>query len=322
MIDRLLEGEHLEEPEAMALVGVLTREEAPEALKAGLLVALRAKGETATELRGMAKALRNAAVPIELGAVLDSAGTGGDGKGTVNLSTAAALVVAAAGYPVAKHGNRSVSSRSGSADVLEALGIPLRADATQAKAQFDAHGFTFLFAPTFHPSMKAVATVRRGMGIRTAFNLIGPLSNPARPATQLIGAFDRDVAERLAYASVGLVPRAFVVHGLSGHDEATPIGPFVRFAVEGTTVSEATIDPKERYGVPRCTPDALKGGDALDNAARLTEVFRGARGPIRDAVVLNAALLLEAHGVADAFPRVTAALDDGAVHALVEALRG
>lgn len=322
MIDRLLSGIHLDESEAAALLGTLTGDEAPDARKAGILVALRAKGETADELRGLARAMREAAVAVSLGDVLDTAGTGGDGKHTVNLSTAAALVVAAAGFPVAKHGNRAVSSRSGSADVIEALGIPLAADATTARAQLADHGFTFLFAPTFHPAMKALAPVRRGMGVRTAFNLLGPLANPAKPVTQLIGAFDHDVARRLARACVGLVPRSIVVHSQSGHDEATPVSPFVRLDVVGDDIVETVVDPMTRYGLARCTEDALAGGDATANAEILNSVFAGAQGPVHDAVVLNATLLLEAHGVCDAVGRASHALASGAVRRLVEGLRG
>ncbi len=322
MIDQLLAGRNLTESEASALLTRLTNPDAPAVEKAGLLVALRAKGETATELRGLAMAMREAAVSVDLGDVADTAGTGGDGKGTVNLSTAAALVVAAAGHRVAKHGNRSVSSRCGSADVLEALGIRVPASPDEARAQVDEHGFTFLFAPTFHPAMKGVASVRRGMRTRTAFNLLGPLVNPARPRRQLIGAFSEDAARRLANAAVGLVPRATVVHGLAGHDEPTPVSPFVAFEVVDDVVVRRIVDPAETYGIPRCDEADLRGGDAASNAARIAETFEGRPGPLRDAVCLSAALVLELCGEPEPMTAATRAIDNGAVMRLLEGLRG
>ncbi|MEO0601979.1 MAG: anthranilate phosphoribosyltransferase, partial [Myxococcota bacterium] len=290
MIDHLLAGHDLTEAEAEALMYTFVDPEVPEATKAGLLVALRAKGETPAEIRGLARAMRDVARPLVVEDVSDTCGTGGDGKHTVNISTAAALVVAGSGFRIAKHGNRSVSSRSGSADVLEALGVPIPAGPEEAEAQLSAHGFTFLFAPHFHPAMKAVVPVRRALGVRTAFNVLGPLTSPARPGTQVVGAYDEPTAERMAHALVGLVDRAVVVHGLDGYDEAVPTGPFVRFDVREGKVRRCVVDPQD-LGIPRCAPEALQGGDAADNAAILTRVFQGERGAVRDAVVLNAALL-------------------------------
>lgn len=320
MIGRLLRREHLTEGEAGALLARLCDPETPDSVRAGILVALRAKGETADEVRGLAIAMRAAALPVAVDGVVDTCGTGGDGSGSVNLSTAAALVVAAAGVPVAKHGNRAVSSRSGSADVLEALGIPLTRDPGTAVRRLAAHGFVFLFAPAFHPVTHTLAEVRRALGTRTVMNLLGPLTNPARPSFQLIGAPDPAVAAILAHAAVGLVRRAFVVHGTPGWDEATPVGPFLRLRVDGEQVVEETIDPRS-YGIPRCTADDLAGGDAADNAAILSRVFAGERGPVHDAVVLNAALVLELAGREHPLADARHALDSGAVQRLVEALR-
>lgn len=322
MIDRLLRREHLSESEATSLLGHLCDPGTADPVRAGVLVALRAKGETADELRGLALAMRSAARAVGpvAGEVLDTCGTGGDGTGSVNLSTAAALVVAAAGLRVAKHGNRAVSSRSGSADVLEAMGIPLTGDPVTAGLRLRRYGFVFLFAPAFHPAMAALADLRRTLGTRTVFNLLGPLTNPARPTLQLIGAADPAAAELLARASVGLVPRAYVVHGADGWDEATPVGPFLRFGVDGDRVIREIVDPMA-YGVPRCTADDLRGGDAADNARILARVFAGERSPVRDAVVLNAALALELAGRSAPVPDAIRAIDSGAVARLVEGLR-
>lgn len=322
MIEHLLAGHILSPPQTRELVTTLTDPDAPDARKAALLVALRAKGERPEELRGMAMALRDAAVSVDLPNVLDTAGTGGDGMHSVNLSTAAALVVAAAGVRVAKHGNRSVSSRCGSADVLEALGMQLPESAAAAEDQLETTGFTFLFAPWFHPAMRGVAGVRRAMGVRTAFNLLGPLCNPARPERQLLGAYSEDAARTLAEAAVGLVPRATVVHSLSGHDEATPISPYVAFEVRGDLIERHVVDPASAFGIPRCNASDLRGGDPHENAQRLTTALSGRCGPVRDAIELNAALCLTL--VDHPSPLVAArdAIGSGAVVRLLEALRG
>lgn len=320
MIDRLLRREHLSEPEASDLLAVLCDPDTSDTVRAGLLVALRAKGETADEIRGLAIAMRWAAHEVPAEGVLDTCGTGGDGSGSVNLSTAAALVVASCGVPVAKHGNRANSSRAGSACVLEALGVPLTRDPDTAVLRLARHGFVFLFAPAFHPLMAALAGTRRALGVRTVLNLLGPLTNPARPAFQLIGAADPEIALRLAHAAVGLVPRAYVVHGAPGWDEATPVGPFLRFSVDGDEVTQAWVDP-EVYGIPRCSAEALVGGDAAHNAGILERVFAGEPGPVRDAVVLNAALALELTGLSDPADAAARAIDSGAVARLLEGLR-
>jgi anthranilate phosphoribosyltransferase len=319
ILEALLAGRDLEEAEAGELLRGMTSSTVPEALKGAVLAALRAKGETGAELRGMALAMRRAAVPIVVPGgtpVVDTCGTGGDGSHSFNVSTAAALVVASAGVKVVKHGNRSVSSKCGSADVLEVLGINLVAGPEQALRQLEELDFTFLFAPAFHPAMKAVAPVRQAMGVRTVFNLLGPLSNPAAPPFQLVGAYSVEAARVLAEALSGMpIERCFVVHGAPSWDEATPCGPFLRFDVRPGRVVELEIDPLFTYGVPRCSAESLAGGDAAHNARLLRQLMAGAHGPIRDAVLLNAALVLELVGRAEtprrAFELAAEVLDSG-----------
>lgn len=304
LLDQLLNGEDLDERAAGELMVALTREDLPPALAAALLAALRAKGETAAELRGFANAMRGLAHKPEIRAgepLLDIVGTGGDGSGSLNLSTGASLLAAACGVPVVKHGNRSVSSRSGSADMLEALGMRLPQDAAAAVACLAGAGYTFLFAPHFHPAMKAIAPVRRAMGVRTLFNLLGPLTNPAAPPYLLLGAFSTAAARLMAEAIAGFesLRRGFVVHGAPGWDEATPVGPFLLLEVRDGKVTETTRDPAE-WGLPRCTPEALAGGDAAHNAMRLRAVFSGEEaGAHLDALLLNTALALELTGLAE-----------------------
>ena len=265
-----------------------------------LLAALRAKGVTPDEVRGFACAMRALARKPELpeGApALDMVGTGGDASGSFNLSTGAALLVAATGVRVVKHGNRSVSSRSGSADLLEAWGCHCRSMSAAAGACLAATGFTFLFAPHYHPAMKEVAPVRRALGVRTVFNLLGPLTNPAAPPFGLIGAYSADAAGLMAETLAGMpIERVFVIHGEPGWDEATPVGPFELYDVRPGRFERTVRDPRELW-LARCAAADLAGGDAAHNAAALRAVFEGGdRGPHRDAVVLNAALALEVCG--------------------------
>lgn len=327
-LETVLGGEHLDVQGAADVLRGLTDEDCPPALAAGLLVALRAKGETAAEIRGFADAMRGLARRPELGAVAgltDIVGTGGDASGSLNLSTGTALLAAACGVPVVKHGNRSVSSRSGSADVLEALGLKLPLDEPAAARCLAATGFTFLFAPYYHPAMKSVAAVRGALGVRTVFNILGPLTNPAAPPFNLIGAYSPDVAELMAQALAGIdIERAFVIHGEPGWDEATPVGPFLLFDVRAGQVHRHTRDPLD-WGLARCTPADLRGGDAAYNAGRLRAVFAGEEhGPHRDALVLGAALVLELTGRYtggdEAVARVEEVLDAGRAGALLEAL--
>jgi len=330
-LNQLLAREDLTEQDAGDLMRLLTDEALPPAMSAGLLIALRAKGETAAEVRGFATAMRDLAratkLPAGVSIAADVVGTGGDGSGSVNISTGTGLLVAACGVPVVKHGNRSVSSKSGSSDVLEALGVPLPDGPESAMRCLESCGFTFLFAPYFHPAMKAIAPVRGAMGVRTVFNLLGPLTNPARPSHSLIGAFDLPTARLMADALAEMgIERAFVVHGEPGWDEATPCGPFALFDVRDGQVTEERRDPAD-YGIATCQPADLTGGDAQHNAQALEAVLKGEdRGAHRDALTLGAGLVMELTGRAgdlgEGIAQATAALDDGSAVALLECLRG
>jgi len=328
-LDAILRGEDLDEASAADLMESLTDEKLSPVLSGALLVALRAKGETADELRGFARRMRRLARPVALPqglAAADCVGTGGDGSGSYNLSTGSALLAAACGVPMIKHGNRSVSSRSGSADVLETLGVPLAPDPETALSCLERCGFAFLFAPFFHPAMKAIAPVRAALRVRTLFNVLGPLTNPAAPPYQLIGAFDLGHARLMADSLAGLdIQRAFVVHGEPGWDEATPVGPFTLFDVRPGEITEQQRNPAD-YGLPRCTPDALAGGDAQANAAALEKVFDGSdTGAHRDALLLGAGLVLEVSDLAPdlgaGIARAREALEHGSATALLDRLR-
>ena len=325
VLERLLGRENLDEAEAASVLRALTTGSVPPAMAGALLAALRAKGVTPAEVRGFAGAMRALArspgLPATAPAV-DVVGTGGDASGSYNLSTGAALLVAATGQPVVKHGNRSVSSRSGSADLLEALGLPLPLDERQAGDCLAAAGFTFLFAPHYHPAMKAIAPVRRDLGVRTVFNLLGPLTNPASPQYGLIGAHSAATALLMAETLSGMpIERVFVVHGEAGWDEATPVGPFELYDVRPGRVDREVRDPLH-YGLERCTVSDLAGGEPAENAAALRAVFdRRDRGPHRDALLLNAGLVLEVSGRAPTtvagIEAAAAALDRGdAAHLL------
>ena len=329
LLERLLARQELAQADAAALMRALTDEALPPALAGALLAALRTRGETAEEVRGFASAMRELArvVPLPAGMpAVDVVGTGGDSSGSVNISTGTALLAAACGVPVVKHGNRSVSSRSGSADVLEALGVPLARDPDEALAILRECNFTFLFAPNFHPAMKAVAPVRRALGARTVFNILGPLTNPAAPPFGVIGAFDLPTARLMADALSGLpIERCFVVHGEPGWDEATPVGPFTVFDVRPGSVRRQRRNP-EHYGIARCAASDLAGGDAADNARALEAVLAGRdRGPHRDALVLGAALVLDLTGRARGLRRGLAVarrvLDSGAGAVVLAKLR-
>jgi anthranilate phosphoribosyltransferase len=295
-LERLLLRQNLSEDEAAALLRELTSPELPPPMAGALLIALRAKGVTAEEVRGLAGAMRELARKPALAAApdaIDIVGTGGDSSGSFNLSTGAALLTAACGVPVIKHGNRSLTSRSGAADLLEALGVRIPMDEREAAACFAATGFTFLFAPYYHPAMKVLAPTRSALGVRTVFNLLGPLTNPASPRFLLLGAYDQEAAELMAATLVGMaVERAWVVHGAAGWDEATPIGPFVGFEVSGRQVRRLDIDP-EKLGMPRCSAQDLKGGDAQSNLRAMLEVFNGHdRGAHRAALLLQTGMAL------------------------------
>jgi anthranilate phosphoribosyltransferase len=319
VLERLLRREDLDESTAGELLRVMAAGELAPPLAGALLIALRVKGETADEIRGFARAMRELArqPAIAPGPYVDIVGTGGDGSNSLNLSTGASLLAAACGLPVVKHGNRSVSSKSGSADVLAALGVPLPLDEAAAGACLKRCGFTFLFAPHYHPAMKHIAPVRQALGVRTVFNILGPLANPAAPPYHVIGAFSDAMAARMADTLAGLpMTRAFVVHGEAGWDEATPIGPFVCYDVKPGRVERTMRDPRDA-GLARCGLEDLRGTDATSNAARLREALSGRdTAAHRDALVLGAALALEVTGAEpdarSAVARARAALDSGA----------
>jgi anthranilate phosphoribosyltransferase len=319
LLDSLLNGQSLSQAEAYALMHKLAEGDLPEALAGALLAGLRAKGETAEEIRGFATAMRELAVDpgIPDGApTIDTVGTGGDGSGSLNISTGTGLLAAACGCRVVKHGNRSVSSRSGSADMLESLGMPLPLHGQQAVDCLEATNFTFLFAPAYHPATKAVVPIRSALSVRTVFNVLGPLTNPAAPPFQLIGAYSNDAAKLMADTLSGMpLERAFVVHGEPGWDEATPAGDFYLYDVTPGNVVESMRSPED-YGLKRCEPDDLKGGDADHNAAELKRVFSGDdKGAHRDALLMGASLMLEVQGLAsdasDGVAQAAAVIDDG-----------
>jgi anthranilate phosphoribosyltransferase len=303
VLEQLLDRRDLSESAAASLLECLTDPDTTPILAGALLTALRAKGVTAPEVRGFAGAMRALArKPLLAGALgaIDIVGTGGDSSGSLNLSTGAALLAAACGLPVIKHGNRSISSRSGSADLIERLGFALPLDEAGAARCFAATGFTFLFAPYYHPAMKVLAPVRAALGVRTLLNLLGPLTNPAAPGFYLIGAYDPAAAELMADSLAGMeIEHAWVIHGAGGWDEATPIGPFLAFDVNRGAVRRLRFDPAD-IGVERCDARDLAGGDPEANFAALCAVFSGSdRGPHLSALALQAGLALHVAGRAE-----------------------
>jgi anthranilate phosphoribosyltransferase len=325
-IAHLVDGYPLSRANARAVMDEIMRGEATPGQIGAFLAALRAKGETADEIAGCAEAMRAHVVPVRprRDDLVDTAGTGGDDAGTLNISTAAGLVAAAAGAAVAKHGNRAVSSASGSADVLEALGFRLELPPERIAASIDELGFGFMFAPLHHPAMRHAAPVRRELATRTVFNVLGPLTNPAGARAQVIGVYAPGLVRTIAEVVAQLgARRAFVVHGFAGIDELSPAGTNLVCEVEDGRVTERTVDPAE-LGVPRCDPAELRGGSPAENAAAIREVFAGARGGRRDAILLNAAGAIAAAGHAadlrEGLAAAGAALDDGAAAERLEAL--
>jgi anthranilate phosphoribosyltransferase len=298
---RLLDGHDLSREEAHGVMGSIMSGEVTPAQIAGFLIALRAKGETADEIAGCAEAMRERALPVrpQRNDLVDTAGTGGDGAGTINISTAAALVAAAAGAGVAKHGNRAVSSACGSADVLEALGFDLGLPAERVARSIDELGFGFLFAPTHHPAMRHAAPVRSELAARTVFNVLGPLTNPAGARAQVVGVYAPELVRTIAEVLAQLgATRAFVVHGAGGIDELSPAGPNFVCEVTNGEVRARNVDPLE-FGLPRCDPAELRGGSPDENAAAIRAVFAGEDGGRRSAILLNAAGAIAAGGHAD-----------------------
>jgi anthranilate phosphoribosyltransferase len=327
---RIMEDrETLSRDDAAALMRRILAGEASEIELAALLGALSGRGETASEIAGFALAMRAAATPLPLSAsereqLVDTCGTGGDSSGSFNISTAAALVAAAAGAKVAKHGNRAITSRCGSADVLDSLGIPTQLAPEAAANALRRHGFCFLLAPSHHPAMKAVMPVRRALGVRTVLHVLGPLLNPAGARRQVMGVYQARLVPLVAEAMTMLgTKHAMVVHGDHNLDELALSGPTQIAEVRDAELRQFGIGPEE-FGLELAPLNALTGGDAPLNAAILTAIFAGERGPRRDVVLLNAAAVLVTAGkadrIADGIALATQAIDSGAVKMLVARL--
>jgi anthranilate phosphoribosyltransferase len=288
--DQVLKGRSLDAAEAEGVIGEILDDVVPDALVAGFLVALKMKGETAAELTGGARAMRKRARTVNLnnGNVLDTAGTGGDGAGTFNISTAAAMVAAAVGVPVAKHGNRAISGRVGAADVLERFGVKIDLDAAGLRRCYEQAGCCFVFAPAYHPALARLAVLRRTLGIRTLFNLIAPLSNPARPLRQLLGVSEprllRPMAEALA--ALGVV-HAMVVHGNDGLDEISLSAPTRVVEVKSGELREFEIAPED-FGLTPASAVGFLAADANDATEMLRRTLAGDSGPAQDVLALNA----------------------------------
>jgi anthranilate phosphoribosyltransferase len=325
-IAELMDGRDLTQEGARDVMRSIMDGEATPGQIGAFLVALRIKGETADEIAGCAEAMREHVLVVRPARtdLVDTAGTGGDGARTFNISTAAALVAAAAGAGVAKHGNRAVSSSSGSADVLEALGFNLELPPETIARSIDELGFGFLFAPTHHPAMRHAAPVRRELATRTVFNVLGPLTNPAGARAQVVGVYAPELVPTIAEVLARLgAERAFVVHGAAGVDELSPAGPNLVCEVADGQVRRREIDPLD-LGVERCAPEELRGGDPAENAETIRRIFSGADGGKRDAVLLNAAGAIAAGGLArdlsEGVGLAREAIDSGAAGKRLEAL--
>jgi anthranilate phosphoribosyltransferase len=325
-IARLLENQDLTEAEAEAVMEQIMTGQTTPAQIGGFLVALRLKGETVEEVTGFARAMRRNAISVCpcQSFLVDTCGTGGDGAHTFNISTAAAFVAAGAGLAVAKHGNRSVSSKCGSADVLETLGVCLELSPEKVAACIDEVGIGFLFAPRLHPAMKHAIGPRREMGVRTVFNILGPLTNPAGAQAQVLGVYDGALTEMIAQVLGSLGSQAaFVVHGADGLDELSTTGPNQVAQLRDGYVKTFTLDPLE-LGLPRATLSDLKGGDAEENGAIARAILDGEPGPRRDVVLLNTSAALVAGGVADdladGLGMAARSIDSGAARAKLDAL--
>ena len=303
-IEQLLQGTALRRDQARDVMDQVMAGEVTTGQLAGLLIALRAKGETVEEMTGFVESMRAHATPLELPAgAIDTCGTGGDRAGTFNISTAAALVAAGAGIPVAKHGNRAASSRCGSADVLEALGVDITLDANGVRRCMDVAGMGFCFAPTFHPAMRHAGPARRELGVRTVFNVLGPLANPGRVRRQALGVGAAALAPLMVRVLKDLGhERALVFYGDDGLDELTTTGGSRVFELRDGEVREYELDPRD-LGLGRSQPADLLGGTPPENADLLRRVLEGEHGPRRDVVLLNAAAAVLAAGRADDWPK-------------------
>ncbi len=319
-------GAALSREKAHQAMTLLLEGHASEPQIAGFLVALKMRGETAEELAGFAQAMRDHMIVVDAGeGLVDTAGTGGDQSGSFNVSTVAALVMAGAGAKVAKHGNRSLASQSGSADVLEALGVDIAMSPERASRAIREIGLGFLFAPNLHPAMKYAQPVRRELKMRTVFNLLGPLSNPARAQAQIIGAPSTDTARRMAQALHMLgTKHSFVVHGHDGMDEVSTTGPTHAFEVTAKGVEPHVWTPQQ-FGVPCSRVVDLAGGDVHANARIVVSILEGEEGPRRDIVLVNAAVGLIAADIArdfaDGMQRAAQAIDSGRARRVLERLK-
>lgn len=327
VIKKLSEGKHLTEEESFAAIGEIMRGEAQSIDIAAFLMGLRVKGETVEELTGGVKSMRDVAVRIhpDVDFLVDPVGTGGDQTGTINISSAAALVAAAAGAKVAKHGNRSVSSKSGSADFYEALGIDITLSPEEVKTCIETYGFGFMFAPTFHPAMRYAGPVRRHLGIRTLFNILGPLSNPAGAKGQVVGVHDAAIMPFVAETMKAIgVEHALVVHGCDRTDEITITGETAYVELKHGQITAGIIRPQD-FGVELAPLEAIKGDSPADNVRIVMEAFNGAMGPVRDVILLNAAATIyigqKAPDLHEAFYMASQAIDSGAVISLIDRLR-
>jgi len=326
LIEKLQRRQDLTMDEASQAMEEIMEGRAQPAQIAGLLIGLSMKGERPTEIVGLARTMRARATPLARthAPVFDTCGTGGDRAQTFNVSTVAALVVAACGVRVAKHGNRSVSSRCGSADLFEALGVQIAAEAAVVERCLEEAGIAFFFAPTFHPSMRHAGPTRKDLGVRTAFNLLGPLTNPAGASRQLVGVPRPELTELVA-RSLALLgsERAWVVHGADGLDEISTTGYTKVSECRGGAVNTFYVHPAD-FGLPKATPAQLRGGDAADNAAIARRVLNGEKGAPRDIVLLNAAaslLIAERVGsVGEGITHAAAAIDDGRASRVLDTL--
>jgi anthranilate phosphoribosyltransferase len=326
LLASLLRGADLTSADTAWAMGEVMAGEATAAQVAGFVVALRAKGETPAEVGGLVEVMLAEAAPVTVsGRVVDTCGTGGDRQNTVNISTMAALVVAGAGVPVVKHGNRAASSACGSADLLEALGVVVDLPPAAVGPCLEAAGIAFCFAPVFHPGMRHAAVPRRDLGVPTVFNVLGPLTNPARPAAQAVGVSDPRLAPVMAGVLADRGVDALVFRGDDGLDELTTTGPSTVWVVRSGSVQQESFDPAS-LGIARGSLADLRGADAAYNASVARELLAGARGPVRDAVLLNAAAALAAHEAADGplvgrlhagWARAAQALDSGAAATLL-----
>jgi anthranilate phosphoribosyltransferase len=315
-IAKLVRGESLTEPDAAAAMETIMRGDATPSQVAGFVIALRMKGETVEEITGLARTARAMATPLDVGdGLLDTCGTGGDGLRTFNISTLAGIVAAACGARVAKHGNRAASSTCGSADVLEALGVRIDLGPSGVTRCIDEAGIGFLFAPIFHPSFKHAALPRRELGVRTVFNILGPLCNPAGAQFQAMGVADASLAGKMAEVLARLgTEHALVFHASDGMDELSTSGPSRVIEVYRGDISSHELDPAE-LGLPLAPPEAMRGGGPAENARIVQELLDGAHGPRRDVVLLNAAAALRAAGLVgewrEGLARAAEAIDSG-----------